>query len=150
MKNIKFKDSVGRWFTISLFKELARAQDNILFTLDEARNLYLGYRDVTGFIFANKHLGGWRHWKALQKSPPVSAEIREWEDELEVMLRSESLLQIHNIAKTDKGYQAAKFLVDKGWRDKTVGRRTKDQIAKEGLMESKMYDEFTNVVGIKG
>lgn len=151
MKETKFKDKQNRWYTIGLFKETAAPEhySKILFTLDEAKNLFVKERDITGYSFALKYLGGWKHYKALKNSPRLFPIIEEWEEELEIMLRSEAIAHIINLSKGDKGYQAAKFLADRGYKDKTVGRRTKDAIAKQAKEDATLYREFGNVTKIK-
>lgn len=138
----KYKDSQSRWFTIGLFKEFSGNKDTVLFTTEEARQLYLSCDDITGYTFANEHLGGWKHWLALHTSPKIEPLIKEWEEELEVRKKSNALRSIETIAKGEKGYQAAKFLVDGGWKEKKVGRTTKEAIKKAARVESKIYDEF--------
>lgn len=151
MEATKFKDAQNRWYTIGLFKETAAPEhySKILFTLEEAKNLFLKERDVTGYSFSNKYLGGWKHLKALKNSPRLRPIIKEWEEELEVMLRSEAITHIIDLSKSDKGYQAAKFLADRGYRDKTVGRRTKEAIEKQAKEDAALYREFDNVTKIK-
>jgi len=141
---------MNRYFTIGLFKETAiHDKQYVLFTLEEAKSLYMACRDITGYQFAIQHLGGWQHFKALYKSPALSPILDEWEEELEVALRSEALKKIETLSTGDKGYQAAKFLVDKGWKEKTKGRTTKEAIQKEARINEKVYDEFNNVVDFK-
>jgi hypothetical protein len=146
----KFKDSVGRFFTKGLFKETAIGEKKfVLYTLEEAKQLYLSCDDITGYEFASNHLGGWKHWIALHNSPTLEPILREWEEELEVKLRSQAIKNIMTLSVTDKGYQASKFLADRGWKVKETGRPTKEAIQKETRVQSRMYEEFSNVVDLK-
>lgn len=147
----KFKDSQNRWFTTGLFKETAVGDKAfVVYTLDEAKKLYLDSEDITGYTFATNHLGGWHHWQALFNSPTLEPILREWEEELEVKLRSKAIMQITEIAKTEKGYQAAKFLADRGWKVRDAGRPSKAEIQKETRVQAKMYEEFgDNVLQLK-
>ena len=146
----QFKDQMSRWYTIGIFKELSGNKDTVLFTIDEARKLYLECADITGYTFATKYLGGWRHWIALHASPKVEPLIKEWEEELEVKMRASAIKNITALSVGEKGYQAAKFLADRGWQIKTAGRTTKEAIKKEARVQSKMYDEFEgNIIKIK-
>ena len=138
----KFKDIQGRWFTIGLFKEFSGNKDTVLFTVEEARQHYLSCDDITGYTFANEHLGGWQHWLQLHTSPKIEPLIKEWEEELEIRKKSKNLRHIETLAEGEKGYQAAKFLVDGGWKERKVGRTTKDAIKREARVHSKIYDEF--------
>ncbi len=141
-----FKDPQGRWITSGLFKETAQTKSYILFTLDEARTLYIACGDPTGYTFADEHLGGWQHWLALKASPALEGKIREWEEELEAKIRASSIQKIATIAAGDKGYQAAKWLADAGWQPKEVGRPTKEKVERESRVRSKMYSEFDDNV----
>ena len=139
-----FKDVMGRWITSGLFKETAQANKSyIIFTLEEARQAYIECRDVTGYLFAETHLGGYPHWLALKESPALQTYILAWEEELEVKLRSEALQSILLQSEVkEKGYQAAKYLVEGGWKKKVAGRPTKGAIKKESDIRARMYDEF--------
>lgn len=146
----KFKDTIGRFRTVSLFKETAiTGKDFVLFTMQEARDLYVASDDPTGYKFATEHLGGWKHWLSLKNSTKVNDFIVEWEEELEVKLRSMSLDNMLKLSKGDKGYQASKFLIDGGWKQKVAGRPSKAAIKRETRIQAKAYEEFNNVVDLK-
>jgi hypothetical protein len=68
--------------------------------------------------------------------------LAAWEEELEVKLRSENLREVIKHAKSARGYQAAKYLTEGGWKPKEKGRPTKEKISREARVRSKMYDEF--------
>lgn len=142
---LQFKDSMNRFITSGLFKETAQLPDYILMTLDEGRQRYIECNDPTGYLFATTYMGGWKHWLAVKASSALSNHIILWEEELEIKLRSEALISIYNESKKAKGYQAAKYIVEGGWKDKTVGRPTNKKIRREARIHSKMYSEFNNV-----
>ena len=144
-----FKDSQGRWITTGLFKETAQGEGKfVLFTLDEAKRLYIACGDPTGYTFAMEHIGGWQHWLALKDSPALVGILQQWAEELEAKIRAAAVMRIVDYSKTDKGYQAAKYLAEAGWGPKQVGRPSREKIDKEARVRSKMYDEFSNVVEI--
>ena len=145
MKDRIFKDTMNRWRTLSLFKETAPKKDFVLFTMEEARELYVGLDDPTGYKFAIEHLGGWKHWKSICNSNALYEHIQGWEEELEIKLRSSSLRHMLKLAQGDKGYQANKFLIDGGWKQKVAGRPSKESIKKETKIQAKVYSEFNNV-----
>ncbi len=151
MKPTKFKDHAGRYFTTGLFKETAvREKKYVLYTMEEARQCYLECNDITGYSFATGYLGGWDHWLAFQKSPIVMSYVNKWEEELEVRIRSQAIKNITDLSSGDKGYQASKYLADKGWKAAVKGRPSKASIEKEARVQSKMYDEFkSNITAIK-
>lgn len=144
----KFKDVMRRWRTMSLFKELAVKKDSILFTFESARKLYIECNDPTGYKFSTTHLGGWAHWQKLRDSPAIRVEIDKWEEELEVKLRAESVSNMMTLAVGERGYQANKFLIDKGWIEKKAGRPTKAAIQKKIKEKANEYQEFGNVVDL--
>jgi hypothetical protein len=140
----KFKDTSNRWLTSGLFYglrdyDLKFAQ----FCLDEEdrvvdgkelksiKKLYLSCSDPTEYEFATKYLGGWSHWKALQDVNLLAPYIAAWRDELEIKLRADAIKQIAGLARTEKGYQAAKFIADCGWKIRPAGAPSKDE--KEGM-----------------
>lgn len=150
MDRIPFKDAQGRWITSGLFKETAKGvAQYVLWTLDEAKALYIACGDPTGYEFASKHLGGWHHWLLLKDSPAVAGWIRQWEDELEAKIRAGAVRKIVDHSRTDKGYQAAKYLAEAGWKPKELGRPTKERIESEARIKNKMYSEFGDVVEFK-
>lgn len=153
----EFKDSCNRWLTSGLFYE-CRDQELTFarFTLwDEdrvvkgvplisAKKCFVSCSDPTEYEFATKYLGGWAHWKAIQASEVMKPHIAEWRDELEVKLRAEALKQIAVLAKTEKGYQAAKFIADKGWKVRAAGAPSKDEIEGMKAVEKAVNKEFSN------
>ena len=138
----KFQDKMNRWITSGLFKETAQRPDYVIWTLREARELYIESNDPTGYLFSTTCLGGYQHWLAIKASPTLEHHIAAWEEELEVKLRSESLMKMQVVAQTDKGYQAAKYLAEGGWKPKQTGRPTREKIKTESRIQSKIYDEF--------
>ncbi len=151
-----FKDSCNRWLTSGLFYE-ARPDSDLefaKFTLQEEDRLvqdvllisikkcYMSCTDPTEYEFANKFLGGWSHWKAIQASGPLKEHIITWRDELEVKLRAEAIKQIALLATTEKGYQAAKFIADRGWKTRIAGAPSKDEIEGMKAQEKAVNKEF--------
>ena len=72
--------------------------------------------------------------------------IAEWEEELEAKIRAGAVRQILDHSRTDKGYQAAKWLADAGWKPKEMGRPTRERVEKEARIKNKMYSEFGDVI----
>lgn len=140
---VTFKDSANRWVTVGLFQETAGQNKSfILYTLDEARKLFLESHDPTGYIFAQEHLGGWQHFKALEASPALRGHIEEWKEELEAKLRAEHLLGISSLAKSGH-YQAHKFMVDRGWEQNSKGRPSKAEKQKHLAREEKLRNNVS-------
>jgi hypothetical protein len=153
----KFKDSSNRWLTTGLFYGLRDYDLKFAkFCLDEEdrvvdgksllsiKKLYMSCTDPTEYEFATKHLGGWAHWKALQETNLLIPYIAAWRDELEVKLRAESIKQIASLAKTEKGYQAARYIADCGWKIRAAGAPSKAE--KEGF--KKQQERVDNVIAL--
>lgn len=147
-----FKDSVGRWFTKGLFWETCKPENKgwASYTLKEQEHeglpslkaLYLQASDPTEYEFAKAHLGGWLHWKTLCQSSWFQPHLEEWREELEIKLRSEAIKKIAEHSRGDKGYQAAKFLADRGWDLRKAGAPSKEEKERERKVQSRMHDEI--------
>lgn len=143
MTENKFKDPCNRWLTSGLFIETAGPnKDFILFSLEEAKELFLETGDITGYRFATEHLGGWQHFKAMEASPVLRDIIEEWKEELEVKIRAENLLDIQENAKGGH-YQAQKYLVDRGWEQNPKGRPSKVDKEKHLRKEEKLRSQVS-------
>lgn len=136
------KDTMGRWVTSGFFKETAGENKSfVAMTIEEARTRFIKCNDMFGIDFADKYLGGFQHWKAIQASPVMQPYVAEWKEELELRLRS---LQLKRIASlSDEGqFQAAKFLMDRGWEKRSAGKPSKDEVARETRVQSNMAKDF--------
>jgi len=137
------KDKMGRYITSGLFKETAQGRgEYVIYTLDAAKALFIALDDPTGYLFSQKYLADYKHWIMLKDSPALEHHILVWEDELEVKLRCKGLQRIINDSKGEKGYQAAKYLVESGWNKKPAGRPNKEAIRKESKMRANIYEEL--------
>ena len=121
-----FKDSMGRYFTKSLFYETAeKRRYAAIYTLkdyDIERNgktylslkkLYLAEADPTEYLFANKYFHSFEQWERIVNNKMFTRIIDTWRRELELKLRAEGLLTMReqaHLGKTD----AARFLVNGG------------------------------------
>jgi hypothetical protein len=136
--NALFKDSLNRWITVGLFKETSGPnKDFVLMTIDEAREKFVECDDMTGYVFANRYLGGYAHWKAILSSPAMAEYIEEWMEELETKKRAEALQRIESEARTGH-FQANKFLADRGWETRAAGRPSNVEVEKNIRREKKL------------
>ena len=142
----KFKDEKGRYIVQGLFLELGYKHTSY-FTLDgedktykgkvypSLKKLFIELRDPEGYIFANEYLFDWRHWKRIKNNATLAPHIEEWEEELEMALRSDGIQTIIDAAVNANSYQAGKWLADRGWQIKKAGRPSKkdleDSLAKD-------------------
>lgn len=142
MKDFTPKDSAGRWRTRSLIKELSSVGQDCPYTLAEMHDIYIETMDPTEYEAARKLLGSWEHWQALAKSVAFNPILSKWREEMSVHIRSRAIMYISDLAIKENGFQAARWLAEKGWIEKAAkGRPKKDDVeraAKEaaGVRES--------------
>ena len=147
------KDAMGKMITQSLFLELGY-RDSAIYTLDDhdkeykgktypsLKKLYLQIEDPHELEFSRAYLLGWKHWNRMLENKLIRGHIDEWRDELEVQIRSSGLQAIlERVANGEAGFQDAKFLVDRGWDKRAVGRPTRDMANRE----RKIQDEMTRL-----
>jgi len=150
----RLKDDMGRPLTQSLFLEIGYHVDRALYTLKDEdhefkghtfrslKKLYLEMEDPTEYEFANTYLLGWQHWKRLKANKALANHFAEWEEELELRLRAQGIRAAIDQAAEDKGFQAAKWLADKGWKKNAVGRPSKHDKIREERMQERLEEEF--------
>ena len=152
----RFRDEKNRYIVQGLFLEESYNTRLAVYTLDgedkeykgviypSLKRLYLFEADPKEYSFANKYLYDWTHWQRMCNNAVVSRHIEKWREELELMLVSEGVSALIDMALNDKSYQAAKYLADRGWDKRARGRPSNDEI--EGYMkkQGQVDDEFSN------
>jgi hypothetical protein len=145
-------DSMNKPITQSLFLELGYT-DFSVYTLKDndyeykgkvypsLKRLYLEMADPTEYEFAVTYLIGWRHWKRICENKQIRVYIDEWREELEMKLRSEGVKHAMQSAKLG-GFQAAKWLADRGWSNKGAGRPSKEDVEGEKKFQARMDSEY--------
>ena len=104
------------------------------------RKLYLECRDPTEYTFAKRCFPSWAYWQAVQRIKVLQPHIQSWRDEIEVFMMSEGVREVANLA-SKSNYNAAKFLVEKGWLPKR-GRPTKAELERELKKKAMVQDEL--------
>ena len=149
-----YKDKQGKWLTQALFLEF-NYNENAVYTLDDShkeykgkkylsmKQLYIEMGDVTEYEFANKYFGGWTHWKKLRGNKAIAKHIDQAKEELELKLIACGVKRIIDHSKGDKGYQAAKWLADRGWDTRKAGRPSKSEVEGEIKRMAKEDDEYS-------
>lgn len=145
-------DSMGKPMTQSLFLEIGYS-DKAVYTLKEfdheyngkvypsIKRLYLECGDPTEYEFANKYFLSWSHWQRISKNKNIAVYVREWRDELEVMLRCKGIRAAMDVAQSG-GFQAAKWLADRGWEKRGAGRPSKADIEHERAFQARVDEEY--------
>ena len=159
MSNInknRLKDSGGRPLTQGLFLEVGYNYETAVYSLKDEdhtaengvvypslKKLYLELEDPAEYAFATTYLLGWSQWKRILKNKNLRKHVDEWREELELKLRSQAVQDIIQMSADDKGFQAAKWLADRGWDKKGAGRPKKDTAEHDAKMDKRLDDEFT-------
>lgn len=149
------KDEYHRARTQSLFWELRRedAGDRVerippLFTIKDRdhtvdgvtypslKKIYMSYDHIPGFEyeFAMDVFGSWEHWDRLINESAVRKYLKDWRMELEIKLKAKAMSQLIKASRENdpKGFQAAKYLADSGYRESgKKGRPSKEEVERE-------------------
>ena len=135
----KFKNDMNAYILQGLFWEtqIYARNDRCLYTfahedieLDDGRKLksitkaYLDMSDPTEYEFACLYFDNWEHWLQIANSSGCADWVDRMRSELAVKLRSEAIKRIITHSSDEKGFQAAKWLAEKGW-SKKAGRPSK-------------------------
>lgn len=164
-ENNVFKDTVGRWRTQSVFREMTYSSDRdfapIYTMLDEDqivkvngeeinvpsfRRLYLELEDPTEYLPATKLLGGWQHWEYLSRLDwflDYMAPIRE---ELEIRIRSKALQGLIAAGRSSAKFNvnAARYVADGTYKGTTRGRPSNAEVKAERDRRAKIGERVMN------
>lgn len=152
----RLKDKMGRPLTQGLFLEFGYNTDHAVFTLEDdhkmykgghypsLKKLYLESEDVTGYLFSNKYLLGWKHWQRLQNNKLIASHIKEWEQEMEIRLTALGIQGIIDVASSESGFQANKWLAEKGWVKRGAGRPSNEEIERNIQEKVRINEEFSD------
>lgn len=154
MTQDKFKDSMGRYLTQSLFIEQAYDVNTAIYTLKNddfvykgksfpsLKKLYLEMEDPIEYEFANKYLAGWDQWERICENKLYTGLINRWRKELELKLRSIGFKEMANKASTSP--MAARWLSDKGWDEGKSKRPTKAEKEADKNTQKQISDIYEN------
>jgi hypothetical protein len=150
----KLVDTMGRPLTQSLFLEVGYSEYAV-YTLKEfdyeykgkvypsLKKLYLKEEDPTEYVFAEKHLLGWQHWKRLCENKVIRKHVDEWREELELKIRSQAIRDMMGLCASENGnFSAAKFLADRGWEKRGAGRPSKAEKERQDRIQDRIEEEF--------
>jgi len=145
-------------YTQKLFLELGYDADVAIYTLKDydyeyegktyksIKRLYLEMEDVTEYQFANEYFYSWNHWQRICNNKVIRKHIDEWRDELELKLRSHAIRNIIDMTSEERGFQAAKYVAEKGWEKGSVGRPKKDTSERDAKIEERLHEDFAGDV----
>ena len=155
-----YKNTSGAHYLKALFYEVARDEDKqyVLYTLKpydielngkvivSISKKYIELNDPTEYTLATNYFDSWVHWKKIRECNWFKPIYDEMKEELEVKIRSDALVKLRNSMKDPKNtVQVGKYLLDKGWVDKTDmrGRPNKDKIKHEAEKLMKEKDDIS-------
>lgn len=155
MDKSKLLDDQGRPLTQGLFLEIGYDTKYAVYTLKgrdfdykgsvypSLKKLYLEAMDPVEYTFANKHLLDWDQWQRICNNAVLRKHVDEWRNELELKMRSEGIREMLSLTRSDNGnFQAAKFLVERGWDKRGAGRPSKAEMENYKAQNKKIMDEF--------
>ena len=146
----------GSYKTQSIFLETSlNDTTNVLMTLKEfpvtykgkelpsLRQEFMADADPTGYTTAIRLFGSWNHWQRLKANKMINKFIMQYEDELDVMIRSGAVKALIESAMEDggKGTTAAKYIAEKGWDKRKAGAPSKQEKERELNVQGKVTDE---------
>jgi hypothetical protein len=137
----KFKDSMGRYITQSLFLEHSYNEELAVYTITDTdkeyngrvypslKKLYMEIADPTEYEFATTCLWGWAHWEQTSANQWVEAHVEKWRAELEMKLRSRAVRDLMAQAKDKTA--AAQWVASGKWKEPKRGRPTNEELQAE-------------------
>ena len=154
----KFVTHTGNFYTQKLFLELGYDSDIAVYTFKEydyeyegktylsIKRLYLEMEDVTEYTFANTYFFSWNHWQRIVNNKLIRKHIDEWRNELELKLSAQAIKSIIDMTSDERGFQAAKYVAERGWSKGQVGRPKKDNSERDAKIDQRLNDEFAEDV----
>lgn len=153
----KFKDSMGKYITQSLFLEMGYDTDKAVYTFKDTdyeykgtvyaslRRLYMEMMDPTEYFFAERYLWGWEHWQRITENKELRKEIDKWREELEVKIRAAGIRAVIGLGATN--FTAAQWVANGKWNHKSKGRPTKEERQREEEIRRAAVNEAQNDLG---
>jgi hypothetical protein len=161
----KFRTTSNTRYLKGLFYEQTLSdKSSVVYTLKDwdhlgypsLYRLFMELEDLTEYEFSNKYLDGWEHWDMLCRCEWFKPYVERWRKELSLKIQGEALkaLRAEASSSSRNAFAANKFLVDRGWVDKTEktnnrGRPSKEEIKKAAdeiaFHERRIEDDFTRL-----
>lgn len=150
------KDSTGRFLTKALFVEFSDGRFSPVFTLKDEddpktgckslRRLYMEHEDPTEARFAESVFGNRQHWKKLCTLRWFQPYLEAWREDLEERIAAKGFQLM--ISHAGKSPQAARWLADRGWKQReSKGRPTNQQIEQAAREKAEDADFYRTAAG---
>lgn len=150
MKNLK--DSQGRYLTLALFVELntdSKYPPIYTLTPEAKENIPSAYQIYinadTEYHAAIELVGSWTHWKKLLNCKPFFEYVEEWRKEREEKWASIGIAELVKQAKGGNA-MAARWLAEKGFKDKTKPIKTSDKDIQMNRMLSEVDKDYERMM----
>lgn len=160
-----YKGTGGHYLTSQLFFERwseLKPTDQVyepVFTLNgkegyiDARTTFVSMEDPTGYKWAVKYLGSWKHFEKLLATSWFPVHFEDWVREVRVKLRSDAIAKIKQIAGSaaPTANAAAKYLAN-GDYDSKRGRPSAAEMKGELKRQAALLrqeDEDADRIGLK-
>lgn len=149
-------DVRGRPLTQGLFLEVGYKEETAIYTLKDwdweyngkvyksLKQLYLAMEDPLEYHFATTYFLSWDHWLRIANNKIIKAHVDKWRMELELKLASASIRGIIDQSGDERGFQAAKYVAERAWNKKPVGRPRKDLEAEQEQIDASLNDVFAD------
>lgn len=153
-----YRDSLGRFRTRSLFKELnADGKYPAYFTMKpydlpgaiSMKRKYLEIADPTEYNVAIQLLGSWKHWEKLCELEWFKLELEDWRTELRKKIEADAIRRIGDIARADSAsaFGANRYLLEnfgpKPGKKSGAGRPTDKYVKAKAVREAVEAKEIT-------
>ena len=131
----KVVDSYGRRIVLSLFSEYVRTDFTPLWSLHKDwRPIFLEVSDPTEYETAMRLIGDWEHYQAIRNHSKLKPIFDKWAKEVEVKLRSQSILKMVRHAGSPNGAAAAKWLAEGGFMQRVL-KNKEDKVAEQEVRD---------------
>ena len=152
-----YKNDSGAWLTGALFLETAHDPERTALyslsfdTVERYGNeypgffqLYIDLEDPTEYKVATELFGGLEHWTVMVNSVRIGREIERCREWLNLKLKSMGMKKI--IEQSSESFQAARYLVDQNWLDKSQKQKAKKvQKSVDGKVTELFSEDFDRV-----
>ena len=134
----KVVDSYGRRVILSLFSEFTRTDFEPLWSLKrDWYRVYMECSDPTEYSTAMALIGDWEHYNLIRNHSKIKPIMDKWAKEVEVKLRSQSIMKMVKHASAPNGASAAKWLAEGAFMQRVLKNK------EEKAAEQEVRDEIS-------
>jgi hypothetical protein len=121
-------DAFGRKTVLSLFTEFGRKEFVPIWSLHKDwRPIFLETADPTEYETAMRLIGDWDHYQAIRNHAKLKPIFDKWAREVEVKLRSQSIMKMVRHSSAPNGAAAAKWLAEGAFMGRVLKNKQEKQ-----------------------